>query len=126
VLDSTPQEFPRPDERRFGLPYRYAYTMALGRDFLGSALFKHDLEAGTRQSHDFGPNRHPGEFVFVPARADAAEDEGWLIGLVIDLNDETSELVILDARDFDGEPRARVKIPHRIPPGFHGNWVPRG
>ncbi len=125
VLDATPQEFPRPDERRFGLPYRFAYTMALGRDFLGNALFKHDLGAGTRQIHDFGPNRHPGEFVFVPARADAAEDEGWLIGLVIDLNDETTELVILDARNFEGAPQARVKIPHRIPPGFHGNWVPR-
>lgn len=126
TIDATPQEFPRPDERRFGLPYRYAYTMALTGAFLGGALFKHDLEAGTRQVHDFGPGRHPGEFVFVPAHADAAEDEGWLIGLVIDMNDETSALVILDAADFEGEPLARVKIPHRIPPGFHGNWVARG
>jgi carotenoid cleavage dioxygenase-like enzyme len=123
VIDATPQEFPRQDERRFGLPHRYAYTMALTGAFLGGALLKHDLEAGIRQVHDFGPGRHPGEFVFVPAHADAAEDEGWLIGLVIDLNDETSELVILDAANFEGEPLARVKIPHRVPPGFHGNWV---
>jgi len=123
VLDATPQEFPRQDERLFGLPYRYAYTMAMGGAFLGQGLYKHDLEVGTRQAHDFGPGRHPGEFVFVPAHAEAAEDEGWLIGLVIDLNDETTELVILDARDFEGEPVASVKIPHRIPPGFHGNWV---
>jgi 8'-apo-carotenoid 13,14-cleaving dioxygenase len=126
TIDPTPQEFPRPDERRFGLPYRYAYTMALTGAFLGGALFKHDLEAGTRQVHDFGPGRHPGEFVFVPAREDAAEDEGWLIGLVIDMNDETSELVILNAADFEGEAQARIRIPHRIPPGFHGNWVARG
>jgi carotenoid cleavage dioxygenase-like enzyme len=126
VIDATPQEFPRPDERRFGLPYRYAYTMKLTGAFLGAGLFKHDLETGTRQFHDFGEGRHPGEFVFVPASAEAGEDEGWLIGLVIDLNDETSELVILDARDFEGAPVAIVKIPHRIPPGFHGNWVPRG
>jgi 8'-apo-carotenoid 13,14-cleaving dioxygenase len=126
TIDPSPQEFPRPDERRFGLPYRYAYTMALTGAFLGGALFKHDLEAGTRQVHDFGPGRHPGEFVFVPAHPDAAEDEGWLIGLVIDMNDETSELVILNAADFEGEPQARIAIPHRIPPGFHGNWVPRG
>ena len=84
TIDPTPQEFPRPDERRFGLPYRYAYTMALTGPFLGASLFKHDLETGTRQVHDFGPDRHPGEFVFVPAHADAEEDEGWLIGLVID------------------------------------------
>jgi carotenoid cleavage dioxygenase len=123
TIDPTPQEFPRPDERRFGLPYRYAYTMALGGAFLGNALFKHDLETGTRRVHVFGPNRHPGEFVFVPAEPDAAEDEGWLIGLVIDLNDETSELVILDAQAFEGDPVAVVNLPHRIPPGFHGNWV---
>lgn len=126
VIDATPQEFPRQDERRFGQPYRYAYTMQMTGAFLGAGLLKHDLVAGTRQVHDFGPNRHPGEFVFVPAHADAAEDEGWLIGLVIDLNDETSELVILDAQDFEGTPVAMVKVPHRIPPGFHGNWVPRG
>ena len=40
-----------------------------GTAFLGATrLFKHDLETGTRQVHDFGPGRHPGEFVFVPAQ----------------------------------------------------------
>ena len=129
VLDPDPQEFPRPDERLFGRPYRYAYCMALPvrEEFVGATrLYKHDLEMSTRQVHDFGPKRYPGEFVFVPAHVDAAEDEGWLIGLVIDMNDETTELVILNADDFEGEAQARVKIPHRIPPGFHGNWVAKG
>ena len=74
--------------------------------------------------HDFGPDRHPGEFVFVPEHQEAAEDEGWLIGLVIDMARQTTDLVILHARDFDGEPAASIRIPHRVPPGFHGNWVP--
>jgi len=124
-LDPTPQEFPRPDERRFGLPYRYAYTMALTGPFLGACLFKHDMETGARQVHDFGPDRHPGEFVFVPAHAEAAEDEGWLIGFVVNMGDETTDLVILDARNFEGTPQASIRIPHRVPPGFHGNWVAR-
>jgi len=126
MLDASPQEFPRPDERRFGQPYRYAYTMALAEDrfaIAGTRLYKHDLEAGTRQVHEFGEGRHPGEFVFVPAAPDAGEDEGWLIGLVIDLPHETTDLVILDARDFEGEPVASVRLPHRVPPGFHGNWI---
>lgn len=29
VIDASPQEFPRPDERLVGQPYRYAYTVAL-------------------------------------------------------------------------------------------------
>ncbi|WP_349293067.1 carotenoid oxygenase family protein [Sphingomonas lycopersici] len=129
TIDAAPQEFPRPDERRFGQPYRYAYTMALPESdddaFIGATrLYKHDLETGAKETHDFGTGRYPGEFVFVPAHPDAAEDEGWLIGLVIDLPHETTDLVIIDVRDFAGTPVASVRVPHRIPPGFHGNWLP--
>ena len=128
VLDASPQEFPRADERRLGQPYRYAYTMALPEGGTPIAtdtmLYKHDLQAGTRQTHDFGPQRYPGEFVFVPASAGSAEDEGWLIGLVIDMVAEVTELAILDAQAFEADPVATIGIPHRIPPGFHGNWVP--
>jgi 8'-apo-carotenoid 13,14-cleaving dioxygenase len=127
VVDASAQEFPRPDERRFGLPYRYAYAIAIQDGTTafgtGTCLYKHDLEAGTRESHQFGAGRHPGEFVFVPRAQDSAEDEGWLVGLVINLESETTDLVIIDARDFEGEPVASVRIPHRVPPGFHGNWL---
>ena len=129
TLDASPQEFPRPDERRWGQPYRYAYALALpaaGSDQLigATALYKHDLETGVREVHDFGVGRFPGEFVFVPAQPDAAEDEGYLIGLVVDMTHETTDLAILDARDFAGAPVASIRLPHRVPPGFHGNWLP--
>ena len=124
VLDPTPQEFPRVDERRLGQPYRYAFTMALTDPFVGTALFKHDLAAGTRQVHDFGPSRHPCEFMFVPARPDAEEGEGWLMGFVIDAAAQSTDLVILDAGRFEGAPQASIRLPHIVPPGFHGNWLP--
>ncbi len=126
TLDATPQEFPRIDERRFGQTYRYAYTMGVQPDRRfesAGRLYKHDLVAGGRAVHDFGAGRHPGEFVFVPARPDAREDEGWLIGLVIDAPSDTTELVILDATRFEDRPVATVSLPHRIPPSFHGNWI---
>jgi len=130
AIDPRPQDFPRIDERRFGRPYRYAYTMMLpdtpNPAFLSAgSLIKHDLQTGARSVHSFEPQRYPGEFVFVPADARAAEDEGWLIGLVVNANDQTTDLVILDAQDFTRAPCASVHIPHRVPPGFHGNWVPR-
>jgi carotenoid cleavage dioxygenase len=130
TIDPSPQEFPRPDERRFGQPYRYAFTMALPQDpakeFLGAnCLYRHDLEAGVRQVHDFGAGRYPGEFVFVPRTADSAEGDGWLVGLVIDLERERTDLVILDASRFEDAPVASIHLPHRVPPGFHGNWIPR-
>jgi carotenoid cleavage dioxygenase len=123
IIDPTPQEFPRADARRLGLPYRFAYTMAMTGPFLGTGLFKHDLQSGARQFQDFGGNRHPCEFVFVPAHAQAEEDEGWLMGFVIDANASTTDLVILDARKFEGTPQASIRIPHVVPPGFHGNWL---
>jgi carotenoid cleavage dioxygenase len=127
TLDATSQEFPRPDERYFGRAYRYAWAIGLPADdsrFLGvAALFRHDLVTGERTAHDFGPDRIPGEFVFVPRHADAAEGEGWMMGYVIDEASDTTDLVILDAMDMAAEPIARVHIPHRVPPGFHGNWL---
>lgn len=129
VIDASAQEFPRPDERLTGKPYRYAYCVALPAagtpGFLGDTrLFKHDLETGERQAHDFGKGRMPGEFVFVPAHANSGEDEGWLIGYVLNANNDTTDLVILNARNFDGPAQATITIPQRIPPGFHGNFIP--
>ena len=131
VVDASPQEFPRIDERRLGQPYRYAYAVGLpptiNAQLIGATrLLAHDLQTGTRQVHEFGPGRNIGEFVFVPASPEAAENEGWLVGLVIDAGGETTDLVILDAQDFAGPPVASIRIPHRVPPGFHGNWLPRG
>lgn len=60
--------------------------------------------------------------MLVPADADAEEDEGWLVGLVIDAVADTTDLVIIDARRFEDAPVARVHLPHRVPLGFHGNW----
>lgn len=126
TIDASAQEFPRPDERFFGRPYTCVFTMGLpAGDFAigDTRLYRHDLAGGTRQTHDFGAGRFPGEFVFVPRGADSPEGDGWLIGLVIDLPNETTDLVILDATAFEDDAVASIRIPHRVPPGFHGNWV---
>lgn len=129
VIDAESQEFPRPDERFIGRPYRHAWALALpGRSEPGfvaeTRLFHHDLESGTRTVHDFGPGHYPGEFVFVPRSDEAPEGDGWLMGYVIDGEADETDFVILDTLDFAGPPVANVRLPHRIPPGFHGNWVP--
>ena len=129
VIHDHAQEFPRYDERLTSRAYRYIYSVAMpdGESLewamADTRLFKHDLAQGSTAIHDFGPGRHPGEFVFVPRRADSGEDDGWLIGLVVNMNDQTTALVILNADDFTGSPQAVVNLPHRVPPGFHGNWV---
>ena len=129
VIDPAAQEFPRIDERRFGQRHRYVYTVSVPADgdpqLSGATrLYKHDLETGARQVHEFGAGQIPGEFVFVPATFDTGEDEGWLVGLVIDRAAETTDFAVLDARSFEAPPIATVRLGHRIPPGFHGNWFP--
>ncbi|KQO53254.1 8'-apo-carotenoid 13,14-cleaving dioxygenase [Methylobacterium sp. Leaf85] len=129
VIDPAAQEFPRIDERRFGRPHRYVYTGSVPADgntqLVGATqIYKHDLATGERRVHEFGADRVPGEFVFVPTGPESGEDEGWLVGLVIDTVSDTTDFTILDARAFEAPPVARVRLGHRIPPGFHGNWFP--
>ena len=129
VVDLTPQEFPRIDERRTGQRHRYVYTVSVPADgntqLVGATrLYKHDLQGGSRRVHEFGDGHIPGEFVFVPAGDE--EDQGWLLGLVINMDQETTDFVILDAQSFEAAPVATIRLPHRIPPGFHGNWFSDG
>ena len=59
VVDDHPQEFPRPDERRLGRPYRYAYAVAqlIGEvNFLSdSHLIRHDLRPARARSTSSAP-----------------------------------------------------------------------
>ena len=76
------------------------------------------------QEHDFGVRYSAGEGVFVPLAPDAAEDEGYIMTFIYDYDTDQSEFIILNAQDFEGEPVARVKLPQRVPNGFHGSWIP--
>lgn len=121
-LDDRPQEFPRVDERRLGKQYRFGYAPAVGERAPTSTLLKHDLRAATVTRRSFGTGKQLGEFVFQPTAADSVEDDGVLMGFVYDQATDRSELAILDAQTLDTV--ARIHLPHRVPAGFHGNWVP--
>jgi carotenoid cleavage dioxygenase-like enzyme len=125
-LDDRAIEFPRLDPRLEGQPNRYGY--AVGTDTADGIrmqrLLKYDLQSGSSEMHDFGPGSAPGEGVFVPASPGASEDEGYVLSYVYDAERNGSDLVVLDAGNFAAPPLARVKLPQRVPFGFHGNWVP--
>ena len=129
ALGRQPVEFPRIDERRNGRPYRYAYTVEYrdigpGNVPRSSLLRCYDVEAGTSVAKGFGARFVPGEPVFVPKSADAAENDGWVLALRYDRELDRSDLVILDANEFEGDPVAVVQLPRRVPIGLHGSWAP--
>lgn len=127
VLSRERQEFPRYDERRTGQPYRYAYAVGISvSQPQPNVLLRHDVVSGETVTHAYGPRQLSGEVVFVPRHKQAAEDEGWLLSYVHDLDGGPSRVVILDAGDVAGAPQAVIELPVRVPLGFHGNWIPAG
>ncbi len=119
-LDDRSVEFPRIDDRLATLPARYAVSVG------DSYLVRYDLTTGDAVEHAFGTVESPGgpgEAVFVPGSGTADESNGWYIGYVYDPARDGSDLVIIDASDFAAQPVARIKLPHRVPYGFHGNWI---
>ncbi len=121
--DEHSQEFPRHDERLTGRRHRFGYSVGFDPGSqLNDAVLKHDTVAGTTDVRRLGAGQQAGEFCFVPAADDAAEDEGVLMGYVYDRDTDRSDLVLLDAQSLDDV--ARVHLPVRVPAGFHGNWAP--
>jgi carotenoid cleavage oxygenase len=125
-------EFPRPDERLVGREHSVGF-FALPRstaDFADAdaiSLAKVDFATGEVEVHDFGNGAVASEGVFVPASPEAAEGEGYVLTIVGDTaGKHPSELVVLDATRFTEPPVARVRLPERVPLGFHGNFVPTG
>ena len=119
-------DFPRIDDRRVGLQNRYAYTLQMSDKKAGDdgGHLKFDLQTGGSERHEYGAGMIPGEPVFVAAK-DAAvnSDSGWIMNYVYDEKSAKSELQIVDASYFTAAPVARIKLPERVPFGFHGSWI---
>jgi carotenoid cleavage dioxygenase-like enzyme len=126
-LDDVTGEFPRIDDRRAGLPSTHgwyacanpelpmfgALSGVVHVDGKGSRLGQYLLPAGDTIS----------EPVFVARGDDAAEGDGWLLAAVWRGRENRSDLAVFNATDVEAGPVALVELGHRVPDGFHGNWV---
>jgi carotenoid cleavage dioxygenase len=127
-LDDVSCEFPRADERRLGRRHRFGYAAVAPEKVASnmpawSSIRRYDLDRGKFDTRTFAPGSGAGEPLFIPRTATSAEDDGWVLALVYDGERDASDFWVLDARDIAGEAVARIKLPHRIPYGFHGNWA---
>jgi carotenoid cleavage dioxygenase len=121
-LDDIPAEFPRMNDGWLGRKTRYSY---LGRiaplpQFQFDAVIKHDTDGATK-IHEHPRGWYGGEVAFAPRVGAKGEDDGYLCTYVIDDATGASELHVLEAPTLNVV--ARVKIPQRVPTGFHTTWV---
>jgi carotenoid cleavage dioxygenase len=130
-LDDAPAEFGRIDPRRMGERHRHVFSLgSIGIDGMSGApegfnsLFHYDLDTGSRKAHTLSGGDCFGEPVYIPASAEAKEGEGFVIALAYRRAEDRSEMLVLDAENLEAKPLAVIRLPHRIPFGFHGDWRP--
>ena len=123
-LDERTLEFGTINAAYAGKPYRYAYTAIPEPGwFLFRGLCKHDFASGTSEDYLFGEQRFGSEAAFAPRIGAVDEDDGYLVTLVSDVAADTSECVILDARNIAAGPVCRMVLPERICAGTHATWA---
>ena len=126
-LDDLTGEFPRIDDRRAGLTSNHGWYACANPDlpmFGALAGIVHVNGKGKRLANYLLPAGDTiSEPVFVERGADAAEGDGWLLAVVWRARENRSDLAVFNARDVEAGPVALVHLGHRVPDGFHGNWV---
>ncbi|MCR9103916.1 MAG: carotenoid oxygenase family protein [Gammaproteobacteria bacterium] len=119
-------EFSRVDERRMGKTYRYGFAASSNRDWGDAHGYnctgRYDFHTGQTQLWEYGAEANAGEPVYVANPESDKEADGWVMCFVYN-PEEGAYLSILSAGDFASGPVAKVKVPARVPNGFHANWM---
>ncbi|KAG1673746.1 hypothetical protein FOA52_002315 [Chlamydomonas sp. UWO 241] len=114
--------------------YTWVATMgsAPGQPVAFTGIAKVDMSSPAGKDGLVGTIKYPkdcygGEAVFVPKTAGmpkrGQEDDGWLLVYVHDEGSNMSKLYIYNAKTMDAKPVAVLRLPARVPYGFHGMFV---
>jgi carotenoid cleavage dioxygenase-like enzyme len=126
-----------------GRHYRYTYA-ATGKPgwFLFDGLVKHDVQTGSEDRYAFDDGVYGSETAMAPRsdvagraaprsdvagraapRSDVAEDDGYLVTLTTDMNDDASYCLVFDAARVADGPVCKLRLPERISSGTHSTWA---
>jgi carotenoid cleavage dioxygenase-like enzyme len=127
--DDLHTEFPMINTCFAGRKSRYAYHMMTDDDSMVlrfDGIAKYDLETTAAETWRFPGGWFASESPFAPRDAATDEDDGYLVTFVTDSASSASEIQVFDARGIADGPVARVKLPQRVPAGFHSCWAAAG
>ncbi len=122
VFDDPISDLVRVDDRYLTQEHRYCYTQYTepGVQDRGSGWIRLDVQTGEKAVWYAGPGQALQEVSMVPRSADAAEGDGWLIGVANNPAEMRSEFVIVDAVEM--QEVARVILPFRSSAQVHARW----
>ena len=123
IVDDRAQEFPRIDDRFWGVKHDFSVTTQLVNRETGGGLIVTDSD-GRSNSFLFDHKTLASEGIFVPASSTAGEGEGWILCGATNLVNRATKTCVFDATRIQDGPIAEVAMPQRIPGSFHGSWVP--
>ncbi|KAI5662178.1 hypothetical protein M9H77_21501 [Catharanthus roseus] len=114
------------NRNKLGRKTRYAYLAIAEPWPKVSGFAKVDLFSGEVKKYIYGDEKYGGEPLFLPRDAincgeAEEEDDGYILAFVHDEKEWKSELRIVNAMTLETE--ASVKLPSRVPYGFHGTFV---
>eukprot|EP01102_Stenamoeba_stenopodia_P021763 TRINITY_DN8865_c0_g1_i1.p1 TRINITY_DN8865_c0_g1~~TRINITY_DN8865_c0_g1_i1.p1 ORF type:complete len:572 (-),score=88.42 TRINITY_DN8865_c0_g1_i1:122-1837(-) len=140
----TSCEFPSYNLDYTSRPWRYSYLMASTNESKPipyqeivkvdhKAVFdrRNDKTTNSGEVRSFWSARSEfgvvGEPVFVPRAATQRgqlldEDDGWVLTQLYNCKEHRTEYVVLDAKNLEKGPIARLRLKHHTPYGFHGTF----
>ncbi|KAL7535843.1 hypothetical protein ACHAXR_010022 [Thalassiosira sp. AJA248-18] len=110
-----------------GQKHRYVYGAvgAMGEDVAPpQGITKFDLESNTQESWFPEGYEFCGEPMYAQRRGDDSEDGGYILSVLFNGKDESSELIVLKANDIASGPITRVPLGMAVPHGYHGCFAP--
>jgi all-trans-8'-apo-beta-carotenal 15,15'-oxygenase len=127
-IDDCSCEFPIVDTRYHGQRQRYVYLMANdrpGQNLPYRDIVKCDVVQGGEGRQVWHSEGLVGEPTFAPGTARSTDgDDGWLIVQLYRPEHNTTQFVILDAKNVDAGPVCRLHLPHHVPFSFHTTFCP--
>ena len=126
TLDDRNAEFPSVDVRYLGARTKHAWnvTMDIADTLRFTGITHYDTDTGKEETLLYGPGRSGSETPFAPRVGSTGEGDGYVISFVHDEGAGQSEVWIVDAQHVLQGPVARLRVPRRVPLGFHACWVP--
>ncbi|NCN10290.1 MAG: carotenoid oxygenase family protein [Leptospira sp.] len=123
IVSDCGLEMPIINSNFFGKKYSFGYGVSnskLKSNDFNNQLVKVNMDSG-KYDVWFEEGSYPTEPIFVANPNSILEEDGILLSLVLDGKNESSYVLILDAKSF--KEIGRAELPYLIPFGFHGMYL---